>query len=241
MAGILEKAKRGLDWLQHGYLLVQLGGAIGVGKALQAILVTYTHIPPIWVTPLWLLTSAAMLALLVAIGNYVRRRQEQQQSTGQANLKALIAAPLNFDATEHFRRAHTSSLTDGVEKNIKIAAAQNQPEDREGFLAKLIGIGIVSYWFDISWAYIFKIQLLLLMELNRNMLPLKMVKPFYDKAAAEYPDNYKDYSFEAWLRFLKTQVLVIQQADDTVAITERGQDFLKYLVHWGRYVDSRKF
>ncbi len=106
----------------------------------------------------------------------------------------------------------------------------------------MIGIGLVGYLHDMTWVYIYKSQLLMLLELNRRngWLPLADVKRYYDKAAAEHSTAYSDYSFEQWLEFMKSHELVIRHPSDMFEITIRGKDFLKYLTHWGRYADDRR-
>jgi hypothetical protein len=100
VAGILEKTKRGLDWLQHGYLLVQIFTSIGLGKALQAVLVMYTHIPPVWITPLWWLASAFVCALLVLLGNRLHKRDGQRSVLSQPERPgSLEASPGESEST----------------------------------------------------------------------------------------------------------------------------------------------
>lgn len=66
------KIKRFLDWVQHGYLLVQILTALGAGKVIEAVLRTQTRISSLWITPIWLLSSAFVLALLVVFANAYR-------------------------------------------------------------------------------------------------------------------------------------------------------------------------
>ena len=80
-----------------------------------------------------------------------------------------------------------------------------------------------------------------LMEINRRVMPIAEVKVFYDKAAAEYAGTYVNYSFEQWMGFMKSQTLIIWHPTGMVEITVQGRDFLRYLTHWGRYADDRKF
>jgi len=79
------------------------------------------------------------------------------------------------------------------------------------------------------------------MEINRRLLPIAEVKAFYDKAALETPVVYANYSFEQWMEFMKSQVLIIWHPSGMVEITIRGRDFLKYLTHAAHYPDDRKF
>ncbi len=117
---------------------------------------------------------------------------------------------------------------------------QTQPTDREAFYVKFIATGIIGYIYDIAWAYIYRSQVLLLLELNRRIMPLAEVKTFYEKAASDNNSAYADYSFSQWLEFMKFYILIIQHESEMVEITLRGKDFLKYLVHWGRYADDRR-
>lgn len=239
--GFMDKVKSFGEWLEFGKTVVEIMFAFGAGKLVKAVLLRFTEIPPIWVTPIWWLTTAVVMAALVFIGHRFWRRPSPQ-STVQSAPNALMApAPGNFDATTYFQQAYNSPLQPEVENNVRTAATQNQPNDREGFFVKLIGIGLIGYMYDIAWAYIFRSQILLMMELNRKILPIAEVKAFYDRAAAENPQPYSSYSFDSWMNFLKSHVLLIHYPTDMVAITERGRDFLKYLVHWGRYADDRKF
>ena len=58
------------------------------------------------------------------------------------------------------------------------------------------------------------------------------VKTLYEQAKSKYPKFYATYSFENWLNYLYTSVL-IKQLGEKIAITIRGQEFLKYLISQG--------
>jgi hypothetical protein len=162
----------------------------------------------------------------------------QQRSTSFPSLSALHgqAPQITFNAYEWFRHAYYSPLTAEIENNIKIIAHNNQPNDHEGFYARFIGVGLISYTHDMTWAYIFKSQLLMLADVNRRNgnLPLSDAKTYYDKAASEYPKIYENYSFQQWMDYMYSQQLLIRHPSDMLEITYRGNDLLKYLAHWGR-------
>jgi hypothetical protein len=153
----------------------------------------------------------------------------------------LVSSSTKFDAERYFRTAYHSPLTEEVEVNIKKAAADNQPNDREGFYVKFIGVGFVAYVYDTIWFAIYGSQLLALLELNRRsgLLPLAGIKHFYDKAVASNPIQYAHYTFDQWLGFMKTQLLLIVHPSNMVELTIRGKDFLKYLLHNGREASQR--
>jgi hypothetical protein len=193
------------------------------------------------------LLLAVALVFLASILNMiaVHRRRASTQSNIQTVSKPLVGSGINtstvnFDATEFFKHAYVSHFREETESNIRAAAIQNQPNDREGFYVKLISVGLVGYMYDVAWAYIYRSQLLMLLDLNRRILSLVEVKAYYDKAAKDNRAFYAHYSFDRWLAFLKSHVLLIQHPKDTVEITVRGKDFLKYLVHYGRYPDDRR-
>jgi hypothetical protein len=63
------KIKGFLDWVQRGYLLVQILTALGAGKLIEAVLRTQTKLSSVWIAPISLLSSAIVLALLVVFVN----------------------------------------------------------------------------------------------------------------------------------------------------------------------------
>ncbi len=234
----MEKVKRFAEWLEHGKTVVEIIAALGGGKVFVAVLTLFTKIPPIWMTPIWLLSSAAILWILLKL---LKPKPAQLQSTVQSGSIIPKQPAVDFDATEYFRTAYYSPLTAEVEKNIRLAATQNQPNDREGFFAKVIGVGLISYLHDITWAYIYKSQILMLMELNRRngIMPLADAKVYYNKATVDYPLIYSHYLFDQWMSFMKAHQLLIHHPSDMLEVTVRGKDFLKYLTHWGLYPDAR--
>lgn len=192
-----------------------------------------------WFVGVVFLISALALAVVTLLAG---RKPMSQQSPIQTTPVLPVQPAINLSAAEFFRTAYYSNLTVEVEKNIRLAAAQDQPNDREGFLAKFIGVGVVMYAHDQTWAYIYKSQLFMLTELNQKggIMPLPAAKLYYDKAADECPEVYANYSFEAWMEFMKGQQLIIQHPSAMLEITVRGKDFLKYLTHWGRLANARK-
>ncbi len=195
-----------------------------------------------WFVVVVFLISALALAVVTLLA--ARKRTVQPQSPVQAgSILPHVQTPINFNAGEYIRLSYQSGLTADVEKNIRLLAAQNQPSDREAFLAQFIGIGVVAYLHDITWAYIFKSQILMLTELNRRsgIMPLPDAAPYYDVAKAANLSVYGAYSLTQWLDFMKAHQLLIQHPSNMLEITVRGKDFLKYLTHWGRSADERKY
>jgi hypothetical protein len=188
----------------------------------------------------WAIVLLASSILFVLVARHFGRAQRPTSSAAQNATNTLMTSPTGFDAAAYFKNSYFSQLQQELENNVRAAATQNQPNDREGFYVKLIATGLPSFIYEIAWAYIYKSQLLLLQELNRRVLLLPQVKIHYDKAVSDNPAYYAHYSFEQWLDFMKSHVLLIQHPNEMVEITVRGRDFLKYLVHWGRSADDRK-
>ena len=242
------------DWVSRQYndikgnakysLLIALWWAVTwLGKKVLS------HIPNIPNWTVWaillLLSAVAFIWIAKSIGKVRPFQQEARPQVGISlpPVSALQSSspPVPFDATAFFRTAYYSPVTAEVEKNIKIAAASNQPNDHEGFLAKFIGVGAVAYWNDITWAYIYKSQFLALTEMNRRngWLPIAEAKGFYDRATKEYPQVYTNYLFDQWLEYMKTRNLVLRHPSDMLEITHGGKDLLRYVAHCGYNIESK--
>jgi hypothetical protein len=74
-------------------------------------------------------------------------------------------------------------------------------------------------------------QIRLLQKLNYSSENKDNVKYFYDNAVKYFPETYKNYPYESYLDFLVKQGLIIYENDDDyISITEKGKDFLRYLI-----------
>jgi hypothetical protein len=93
----------------------------------------------------------------------------------------------------------------------------------------------IAFGFEETYRLIWGSQLSLLNYLNTQMdgQPAEALRPFYTLAATQYPEAYNGYSFEAWLGFLRDQLLV-REDGGRLRITVRGREFLTYLTRMGR-------
>ena len=189
----------------------------------------------------WAIVLLASSIVFVSLASSFEKYARQDSNKAQAVTNALMTPSTGFDADAALKTAYNSSLHDEVENNIRTAGSRKHANEREAFYVRLLAIGAVGYTYDVVWAYIFKSQILLLMELNSRTLSPAEVKTFYDKAGSGYPDRYAKYSFEQWMEFLRSNLLIIHTPNGMVGITVRGKDFLKYLIHWGRSADQRAF
>jgi hypothetical protein len=235
MANFFGKIREQLEWLHHGRLVVEVLLALGLGKSFGVWLKIMWNSP--WVTPIWLLLSAGIMAMLVwASGR--KKKVIQQATSAQIVATAAPASPIDVD--EFFRTTYNSPHQLETEQNVR-AMIQSRPEAERGeFIVKFLARGIVEYTYDRIWLGIFNSQFLALQELNRRIVMRREeIKSFYDVAAASNPRLYPDYSFDTWVGYLVSQVLIITHPGNTVEITLRGRDFLKYLVHYGYSTANR--
>jgi len=193
--------------------------------------------------PLILLSIAGVVWL---IGRRKNANLPQLQTYGTVpgipTLSALLGQnpSVDFNAKKFFAVAYYSPVTAEIEKNIRIVAQQNSPNDKEAFYARFIGVGLVAYQHDLTWFTIYGSQLKAMAEMiSRGLIPLADLKKHYDKAAVDYPKTYENYSFEQWVDYMKSRLLIATYPSQMVELSFNGQDFLKYLAHVGRNVDGK--
>lgn len=148
---------------------------------------------------------------------------------------------ITFDGRAYFALAYYSPVTAEFERNIKIIAQQQYPNDKEGFYARFIGVGIVAYQHEVTWLTVYKSQLSAMAELNARgvVIPLADVKKHYDKAVREYPTTYTNYTFEQWMNYMQLRQLIVRHPTHMVEITHGGKDFLRFVAHLGWNIDAK--
>jgi hypothetical protein len=233
-----QKIKTALEWAHLGKFVLDLVAAISSWKLVKKLLSYIPQISNDWATIIAWIVAAGVLFLLIWWQE--KRKTAVQGSTSQAPSSALLNSSA-FDATAYFATAYTSTMHQDIETRVRAAAQLHSPTDCEAFYLKLIATGLPAFTYEIAWSYIFRSQILALMQINRRLMPIAEVKAFYDKAAIETPNLYANYPFEQWMEFLKSHSLIIWHPSGMVEITIRGRDFLKYLTHVAHYPDDRKF
>jgi hypothetical protein len=124
----------------------------------------------------------------------------------------------------------------------KIVALRNEldnyskdPTAREKLLIQSVATWQANHEYARLARFIFGSQLEILLYLNshpngENWENLRT--GFYDKAAQNFPETFKSYTFEAYMAFLGISQLV-KRDDQRVTITPRAKAFLHYLVASG--------
>ncbi len=244
--GFKERIKSYLEWLEHGKTLADLLIAAGGGTIVRAALHRFTQIPSEWITPIWLLSAGILMLLLVRLGKGMGRMPNGQQGTSliqTSSTKGLTVPPSDmWNYQEFFRTAYISPLQAEIEQRFGTAANAAEPNNREAFLLKVLGIGAVAYVYDTVWWSIYGSQLLFLLELNRRqgLLPASKAREYYEKPKSDFPNIYSTYAFDSWVTYMVSQVLIVRHPSDMIEITQRGKDFLKYLLHWGKDATAKK-
>lgn len=82
-------------------------------------------------------------------------------------------------------------------------------------------------------------QTLALQEMNNQPLRIEDVGAFMTERRLTILRAYANYSFEEWLEYMKKEVLALDQRGNSIGITVRGGDFLKYVFHYGYPVNNK--
>jgi hypothetical protein len=233
-----QRVKTTLEWARLGKFVFDLLAAIFSLRLTKKLLTYVPQVSNDWATIIAWAVAAGVLFFLLW---WQEKRKTTMQGSATQDVSGALLNSSTFNATTHFATSYTSTMHQQIESNVRAAAQLNNPNDRESFYVRLIAIGLPAYTYDIIWAYIFRSQILVLMEINRRTMPIAEVRAFYDKAASESPERYANYSFEQWMEYLRSNTLLIWHQTGMVEITLQGRDFLRYLTHWGRYPDDRKF
>lgn len=242
MAGVFwGRLKTGLEWLELGKTFVDVVGGLFVGQSVKAVLVRYTDISPVWITPIWLGVALVVMGLLIFIGNRKKAKQGQNTQTQMVAAPSPVAPETQYKNVEEFYRTYDNSMLIESEGYIRSESDQYKPgAERERFLVRSLASFAITYVFDVVWYTIFGSQLKALQQLNARPLSLAQVRSFYDQASESFPNMYPNYAFDAWLYYMQSWFLIVQNGD-VFSISIRGKEFLKYLVHEGRLIDGKAF
>jgi hypothetical protein len=228
-----ERVKTGMEWLEHGKTVVEILIALGGGAGVHAALNQWTKLPSVWIHPIWLLASAFFLWLIMKIWPKVAYVQQQ---SGQ-----LVGGDVSLAQVDHVFNSIDHRITGDVEANIRMQI-QKLPvgEQRETFLVRGATALIVCVQFEEIWHNIFGSQIKVLQQLNGEALKRATIFGYYADAALDGPQMYSGYSFDKWLGFMRSELL-LKEDGELIRITVKGRAFLKFLVEEGRTAAQRAF
>ncbi|MBI3324260.1 MAG: hypothetical protein HYZ92_03175 [Candidatus Omnitrophica bacterium] len=104
-------------------------------------------------------------------------------------------------------------------------------------LVRYFAVVSIAYRFLDTYMRIYGSQLSLLEYMNENQRvvagePIESLRTFYNLAAVQYPDIYKNDRFDRWLGFLKDSLLA-REDGGRIRITIYGREFLAHMAKMG--------
>lgn len=236
--GTWSKAKNALEWMQLAKFVGDCLVTVASWKAIRTVLAHVAHLSSDWASVISYLCAG--FVLLGIVWWQQRSRNNHGKQTVQTQPR-VDPGPTQFQNVEDFYRTYDNTLLRETEINVRKLSDQYQPgSDRERFFIRLVASGVVIFIFELIWVSIFRSQIRGLEQLNGGPLRIDDLRPHYQQATTEYPQVYGKYSFEQWLAFLRTQIL-IKDHPRGLEITVRGREFLKYLIQTGRSAGGRSF
>jgi hypothetical protein len=146
-------------------------------------------------------------------------------------------AEIKVGSAEKFLQVLDSPVLLDTEKAIRVILAKEgiaTAEDKEKVLIRHLAITQLNLVFLRIDFLIYLGQLKILEFLNSNpTAPKQMARDVYNAAVTVYPEVLKDYPFEKYLGFLKTNNLILEH-EETLSITLFGREFLTFLVRMAR-------
>lgn len=165
-------------------------------------------------------------------------------NASNAITRSLPHAPGTFNSVEFFRTAYYSSLQDVGANSYMAEAERVRPNDRESFYLDVLSVGTIQSMYDTLWWLSYRSQIRGLTVLNaaQGILPIDEFRKSFDQAETEFADDYArlQIKFEDWLKFMLENDLLKVHPSNMVEITLKGKDFLKYLLHHGRPVETAR-
>ncbi len=138
---------------------------------------------------------------------------------------------------EELMRAFDSPMLLAFESKIKSDLTQRgdpDPQKQIDALVRHLAVANIRAIFERLARLIFGSQLELLIHLNSRFegeTPSDL-KHYYDLAAVASPGLYKDYSYDQYLGFLKSNNLV-QEMGGRLYVTDMAKQFMTYLIQTG--------
>ena len=154
----------------------------------------------------------------------------------QAGPPTQDPAEIKVGSAEKLLQALDSPILLDAEKAIRDILTKegiSTPEDKEKVLIRHLAAAHLNFVFTRIDFQIYLSQLKILEVLNSNPAPKQMARDVYNAAIALYPEVLKDYPFEKYLGFLKTNNLILEH-EETLSITLFGREFLAFLVRTAR-------
>ncbi|MDP1964227.1 MAG: hypothetical protein Q8N31_25190 [Reyranella sp.] len=162
--------------------------------------------------------------------------QAQAQTDAQSKRAQELPSPSDLAAATTSNDQLVNPLILEVAQHIArdpIITGVPQGDTRDTVFARHLASVQIALFFERIYQYIFGSQIKALRLANRNFgATISELRAVYDTA-----DHNPIYTFDSFVNYLREHAEFITIDGDNVLITERGREFLKYLVQM-RYSDK---
>lgn len=196
---------------------------------------------PFWLSLAGLIFLIVFLCLfrpaISGLINRIRRiGKDHIDTTGSQEQKAQTAADPKQVADELLAQINVNQHTREVQQWFETQLQSKNLSIDSETARVLLGYTTVL-WIALHFQQIYEsiwgTQLELLNFLNsRAFATSQDVQIYYDLGALRYPDIYASYTFEEYINFLRSQLLILTENGE-YKITVKGRSFLSYLVTQG--------
>lgn len=211
----------------------------------------YTELLTVFAWPL----SVALMVIVLGIFFMIRFRESLAEFIGRvrkiskggidaADRTAQNVAKAEQDqgpSSEELMRVFDSPILLEQEAEIKKDLEEKGPKDpaqKINVLIRHLAGAQIGYRFEATYSMIFGSQIAILEHLNplgEAGDTIEGIREFYELSCKRYPEFYKAYSFDRYLSFLESSVL-IKKANGRICITVAGREFLTYLAKAAKFV-----
>ncbi|WP_141935734.1 hypothetical protein [Bradyrhizobium sp. UNPA324] len=169
-------------------------------------------------------------------------------------LKKAGPAGLEFDPARQALAAPSKELKDlpgfperspaiaKVETNLHAELELMDPEKRIDLLIRHLAVARLAWVFEQVYRTLFGSQIRALRALHGEGGKTTRTESaaFFDQVKSEFPQFYEKNTFEEWIRYPISAGLITSTSDE-IAITDFGQEFLKYIDEKGLSESSKPY
>src|SRR6266487_119224 len=186
----------------------------------------------------------AFLLLVVFVCIYFRK----EISSLLSRTTAITRQGLRAEALQRTQRPEPSTLEQALDTTSLLLRQReetvrkflddshlNNSADQIRLLIRHVALLQIILDFESIQSSIFGSQVTVLNAANSQPAgySIAAVRNVYDAAAKDWEMTYRTYSFDLWLAYLTRNELV-EVRGDLLFITQKGREFLAFLVHTGR-------
>jgi hypothetical protein len=155
---------------------------------------------------------------------------------GQTQKSLPASTPVNDENLERLRAMMPPDLLIEARAIVEAKITRDhagQKINEVEYLTTMSATLMLAGLFERTYGAIFGSQIALLSQVNSSPITPDRAKEIYSIAAAAFPLVYENYSFEQWLHFMESFVLISRAEDGAIVITLRGRGFLRFCIENG--------